>query len=562
MGDSIDSGMRILALLAALPIVAAIQINPEYWYNYEIPGVCGRWKLGADDKHPPCRPIRSGGGGFHYETLSNANEILGPNVLAANEEITFGVDSVGMHNTFKTTTAYFDDPPCFTRKKYCANWNATTATCPVGSIRDCPPFQNRPGQCRNPPADGFSLSAGRRRGVQQGTAPYCVGLNCPRTACMDEEFYPGCAAFKAGLQSQSWDGKNFPGGTKQMTIQLEGTMTNLFGSRGASAQDPFVWQRSIADQTCDVLCPCKAPTAAGQSCFWSLSSDANKTYTCNAHQYSLWKRCQGCRQLHTGVWECKDSAGVVNPTLQNEDPKKAYGSTVNDQTKLECINDKKETVACTTYKVPFRDPKSELFNTPYTTTGDGKTPVVESDSYRALPVRFDVTTISVTPETAEQVTFLSAKCPCGGIVSWTKGTAAQLRTCTSANCHFFAKGGIFEDNKDLANCPAWKTPTNAGVPRRCLFSQMYRHQELFMYVGRMQPSFADMLFSTVHGMGIYTLVSVKPNCIKSDPPAKKEFPNVGYDVNAEAADAPHTVRLSAFSLVVASMATMMLLRDQ
>ena len=39
--------MRILALLAALPIVAAIQINPEYWYNYEIPGPRATPRRGA-----------------------------------------------------------------------------------------------------------------------------------------------------------------------------------------------------------------------------------------------------------------------------------------------------------------------------------------------------------------------------------------------------------------------------------------------------------------------------------------------------------------------------------
>jgi len=267
------------ALLAA---VTAIQINPRYKLNYEVTDVCGKWRQGLDNKIGQCRSIQTGGGGLHFENDITDGTRMGPKIVGTNDVLEFGntaeFGTEGKYNTFKSTTTYWDDAPCFTRKKTCTNYNSATSSCAAGDMKDCPSWQVT-GKKKNCPS-----------GVPgPGDKPYCFGSSCPVAQCMDEEFYPGCGAYPAGssiaYKDSSGASKTYTGGTKQMTIEMRGTTYNMFKAGN-----------KVAEETCEVICPC---TEVSGLCYWKLgevlASGLNKQYSCSEEEFKAYQHCMDKR---------------------------------------------------------------------------------------------------------------------------------------------------------------------------------------------------------------------------------------------------------------------------
>lgn len=303
--------MSVAALLVALAAIAsAIQINPNYGEKYEIQNVCGKWRQGADNKIGQCSPTSTGGGGLHFETdITDSGVHLGPNIAGSNDILEFGnADRSGNYNTFKSTTTYWTDPPCFTRKKYCTAYDEAASTCPTAKRKDCPSWQvtgkkkDCPGSVPGP-----------------GSAPYCFGTNCPATSCMDEEYYPGCGAYPSGttinFPNSAGEDAEFPGGIKEQTIVMKGTVTNFFKKNA-----------QVAAETCEVMCPCKA---VSDRCAWDIGT-VGAYYSCSKLEYEAYNECMNVR----------DPSGDNLPA--------------------------------------FRDPKADAWNTPYSTVNDHKTGVYKN----------------------------------------------------------------------------------------------------------------------------------------------------------------------------------------
>jgi len=119
------------------------------------------------------------------------------------------------------------------------------------------------------------------------------------------------------------------------------------------------------------------------------------------------------------------------------------------------------------------------------------------------PIMFQIDSIKVTPYTAEQVTYLTAHCACK---SWKKGSASDISKCTNTNCDYLTAKGLFAVTPDY-NC--------VSKSKRCLFAAVYRHQQLYLYVSRAQPTLAQVIKSPIYSDGIYTLKNVK-SCGTSD----------------------------------------------
>merc|ERR1711934_247015 len=475
-----------IALLAAT--AAAIQINPKWNLKYEVPGLCGKWKLGIDNVHPSCKPVALSSGTFATnDDLNDPQEHLGPKVVAAKEFVEFGKDaSTGKQNTFTMTSDYWTDPPCFTRKKYCMNWNETAESCAPANIRDCPPFQNRVGFEKDCGCTGKDCTAigGTVNGLPgKGTNPYCIGLNCPKAACMDEEYYPGCGSY---AKSQTWLSTHCTGGTctfdkpvLQMSIKLKGTVTNMFSPSN----------KKLSDQTCELVCPCKM---VAQGCTWGPTP--GKRWNCGEQDFAAYQTCRGCTTTDKGkTWTCP-----------------ATGA--------------------------FQDALSKVWKVPY--TSEQKDP-----NARSTPVRFNVDKIEVTPQTADQVTYLNAHC---SYKTWAAKTMQDISGCTYSNCRYLASQGLFAKDGDvIPNCDAGK---------RCLFAQVYRYLDNLLYISKVKTSYSAMMRAGIKASNAYTLISVAESvgCIASTHAGKVHYPDGDYNTNyQEESSATRVTGGSAVSMALA-----------
>merc|ERR1712216_854309 len=109
----------------------------------------------------------------------------------------------------------------------------------------------------------------------------------------------------------------------------------------------------------------------------------------------------------------------------------------------------------------------------------------------STPIMFMIDKIFITPLSAKQVTYLGKHCKCK---TWTKGKAVDVSKCTSANCDYLNAKGLFAVVSDL-NCPKDK---------RCLFASVYLKHGLYLYMSRVQPTFAQVVKSPIYADGVYT----------------------------------------------------------
>jgi len=460
-----------LALACLLGVGHGIQIAPDSMKSYPVEGVCGTWKLGIAANLPSCRSVATGGGALHYESLINNDLHLGPNVQALSDTFEFDVVQnlmapVKQYPSFRHTSTYWSDPPCFTRKKFCARWDAAKETCPAEYRKDCPAYQNRPG-CGGPKA-GFS------GGKKNSGGAYCVGIECELGGCPDEEFYPGCGALPVSKQA----GKA-GGGERQMVIEMVGTYENIFDKHADA----------LAYQTCEVMCPCKKVAAVG-SCLW-MANPYIPGLSCTESDYRAYVSCLGCvskNDTSSPMTATRGPCDLNNPTpLAKENP-----------------------------NVAFSDPMSEFFATPYTSGATGP-----SYHKRSTPIRFHVVNTLVTPTSDEQTAYLNANC--NACPDWKKNVRQDMESCeanpqirggVNGTCKYLAATGLFGVKEKDWGINSGLLDLNCGKEKtgRCLYAQVYRHQEIFMYVSKVQSTYAQMLRSPIYGDGIYKLINTAPGC--------------------------------------------------
>jgi len=477
----------VAVLLLTCMQALAIQIDPTTKDMYPIPGVCGTWMLGIQQNHPPCRAVNTGGGGLHYEKLVGTQMSIGPKINAAKDEFSFG------DGTFTTTTTYWADAPCFTRKKTCTQWDhvATISDsgggCPKQYQRNCPSYQNR---FMNP-----KLCGGQSNVPGYGTDPFCFGHACKPSVCPDEEFYPGCGALHTGQNMDAkgeivkctappcdfWEPGDGTGtskfeGMQQMIISMSGTWMNMFDVDA----DP------LAIQSCELICPCKRVN--NDWCIWSVQPDfvpsgdqPNRKFTCSQSDFNAYKQCLGC-------CKCDAPSGLCSATGDQ-----AWKCPSNAP-RVPCTGDATTTpLERTSSNVAYADPMASIWEVPYHS---------KYDPQYSKPVRFIVGAIHVTPTSKAQTEYLTNTCPC---VKWTMGVSMDISECNPSDCAYLSAQSLFAGNKTvIPNCPSGK---------RCLFAQMYPHQTNFLYIGKVQPTYSQMMRSPIYGDGVYSLTSTKPGCV-------------------------------------------------
>jgi len=525
---------------------AAININPVWDNLYEVPGLCGKWKMGIDNKVPSCKPVATTSGRMMNDDLYDPKVNLGPNVHAVKEFWEFGTAATGsattLYNTFKLTSQYWTDPPCLTRKRWCTNWNETSRTCAVSDVKQCPPYQNRVGfekdcGCTSSSAGWDCSAKGGSKGAgyglpAQGSGPFCIRTAekaCPVEACMDEEFYPGCGSYD---EAQTWsDARHGPGTfakpSQELNLELSGTISNMF-----AADSP-----KLSDQTCDILCPClemmpnpRKFDPANKTCTWGMAP--GKRFTCDQYDFTAWKRCQGCistgptwDRSGAGPWKCVDSAGNRDTALE----------TMGYPQNLDAGNGGNPN-----FMPAFKDRGSDMFDHVYT----GMTKVAfKWNNLKALPVRFNVGKIMVTANSAAQVNYMNAQCPCK---TWVAKASQDVAKCTVDNCHFLSAKGLFSKSPEaVANCPA---------NTHCLFAQVYRKGGNWLYVGPMTNTFSGMMRTTVTGRDVYNLISVRPACKDSEWATKPHYPDENNGALYEESSASRISGGSAITMAVALLA--------
>jgi len=331
----------------------------------------------------------------------------------------------------------------------CEAWDSTSHTCPAGKMRMCPSYQNRVGQEKH---------CGKVPGP--GTAPYCrpgdSACAGKASACRDEEFYPGCGALETVVakvkDTDASPDKTFTLGQADgisppkkglmvESIYFEGTYVNLFDDANI---------KKIADNTCDVLCPCKTKKVG---CVFDMAGYKGYGFSkCSADDFAAYTDCRT-------AYKTKNSPQWAN----------MYSSNAQ-------------------------------YGTEYST-----------------PVMFQVDKITVKTTSDGQTTFMKANCPCGDASKWSKGTARDITKCTLANCKYLGSKGLFSISPE-PNCPAGK---------HCLFASIYRHQGVFLYISRMESTFASAVKSPIYSDGIYTLSGGANDCLSAASTLKGSFMYAG-----------------------------------
>jgi len=344
-----------------------------------------------------------------------------------------------------------------------------------------------------------------------------VGLPPPNRAkvphdkfggCKSEEYYPGCGSI-SGF------------GQKVETLVLEGTYTNMFTWGG---------QQEITKNTCDVLCPglkidCDTPTLDSEAYDAMKGTGVlNETYTCKCdeYDYKAYLQCQGrnskkCTYSNetTGAYfqptllpidkylndyDCVPRKGIRRPEKCNEWMSSICpeidgqmvpgGSLVNGQP---CI--------FPPYKDPLNEVWRNMYSTPIKELYDNFDECGIDQPIRSTPVRFDVTSVKVTPHTATQVAYLEKKCPTNK--KWTIGKTIDI---ADSNCDYLHVKGLFSQ-KPVPDCP---------TGHKCLFVSVYKHTDNFLYVSKPQKTFAAMMRSPIYADGVYALDGVS-NCVSPAP---------------------------------------------
>jgi len=491
--------MRWSVLCAAalmLATVAALQIHPKTIYAYPIEGVCGEWSLGIPPGHPDCRDVATGSGGLSADDFINSAITIGPEIRGIKDKFLFN------GSTFKSTTEFWTDPPCFAGKPYCYNWDPIKQVCMDATI---PPKDRPDCEWYKPPTTPSKVNADKPwrdvwKNPEKIADPasrdsFCVcplyqnhvlnpkdcelaGKKVPGRAtcafdsscgCKSEEFYPGCGALKDY-------------GTQVEILTVSGEMTNMFSDKGA---------QDISAATCDILCP-------GGKVDCPELSEGTPACVCSTRAFEAYEMCKGSHatkcvngksvKVDPSSWKSSIcSANVRRATIgdasgsASSSPPPPTGSITRFGKKLESPD------SC--ILPPYLDPKADVWRNMYS---DGECQT--DNQVRSTPVRLDVTKVTVKPLTDKQVAHLKATCP---IAEFTKDSVTDLSKHTVAECPYLTARGLF------AASPVPDCPTG----HKCLFSSVYKHQDNFLYVSKAKPSFAHMMRDPISASAVYQLTS-------------------------------------------------------
>lgn len=243
----------------------------------------------------------------------------------------------------------------------------------------------------------------------------------------------------------------------------------MFSDKGA---------QDISAATCDILCP-------GGKVDCPELSEGTPACVCSTRAFEAYEMCKGSHatkcvngksvKVDPSSWKSSICSAHRTPSPPPSDPKMRFDKMLESPDR--CI------------LPPYLDPKADVWRNMYS---DGECQT--DNQVRSIPVRLDVTKVTVKPLTDKQVAHLKATC---SKAEFTKDSVTDLSKYTVAECPYLTARGLF------AASPVPDCPTG----HKCLFSSVYKHQDNFLYVSKAKPSFAHMMRDPISASAVYQLTS-------------------------------------------------------